>query len=519
MSHLVLARRYRPQTFADLIGQDVVVRTLRNALASGEVAHAYVFAGLRGVGKTTTARLLARALNCQLGPTPDPCGHCSACEDIAEGRALDVLEIDAASNRGIDDVRELRETARALPVRDRFRVFILDEAHQLSRDAWGALLKIIEEPPPHVVFVLASTDKQKFPATILSRCQQLDFRPVPAEVIRTHLATVAQAEGFALPEGAALLIAQSAEGSVRDALSLLDRVRAFAPAGIDEVAVAKVLGMPRFELVLALWDALMAGQVAGLLTLLRDAEAGGTDPVAVLDAVTGFAHAALLVACSPEAPVPYGAEQRPAVVARAQAAGEVRLLRLLGQLLEQRKLITEADNASLAVAVILGRAALWPRVRRVEELLAGQPLLPYVASPKAPAAQLSPPPEMPAMHSTPAQTDLRRRLAAPLDQAGLPLLAAAVISAAEVRLEEGVLSLVFPPAAIANGVAAQDSLAELTAAAKAAGIAGEVRVEATGEPTIASAAKDLRARVEAHEGVQRVLAIFGGRVERIEEKT
>lgn len=519
MSHLVLARRYRPQRFEDLIGQDVVVRTLRNALSSGETAHAYVFAGLRGVGKTTAARILARALNCERGPTPEPCGSCSACVDIAEGRALDVLEIDAASNRGIDDVRELRETARAMPVRDRYRVFILDEAHQLSRDAWGALLKIIEEPPPHVVFVLASTDKQKFPATILSRCQQLDFRPVPTDTLRAHLGEVARAEGFPLPDGAALMLAQAAEGSVRDALSLLDRVRAFAPAGVDEAAVAEVLGLPRFEVVLSAWDSLMAGDVAAVLQLLRDVEAGGTDAVAVFEALTLFAHTALLVACAPDAPIPYAADQRPAVTARAEAAGELRLVRLLGQLLEHRRLIAEADHSRLAVAVAMGRLALWPRVRQIEELLVGN-APPVAAGSRAPERQVPASPA-PQRARTPGDGggDLRRRLAAALDESGAHLLAAGVVSASAASVEGGVLHLVYPSSAAANGHAAQESLAEIAAAARAAGIAGEVRVDCAGVAPLPPAEPDeLRERVQAHEGVQRVLEIFGGRLERVEEK-
>ncbi len=517
VSHLVLARRYRPQRFEDLIGQDVVVRTLRNALASGETAHAYVFAGLRGVGKTTAARILARALNCQQGPTPDPCGECSACVDIAEGRALDVLEIDAASNRGIDDVRELRETARAMPVRDRFRVFILDEAHQLSRDAWGALLKIIEEPPPHVVFVLASTDKQKFPATILSRCQQLDFRPVPAETLRAHLAEVARAEGFALPDGAALMLAQSAEGSVRDALSLLDRVRAFSPTGVDETAVAEVLGLPRFEVVLKTWDALLGGDVAAVLQLLREVEAEGTDPVAVYEALTTFAHTALLLACAPDCPIPYAADQRPALVARAGAAGQLRLVRLLGQLVEHRRLIAEADQSRLAVAVALGRLALWPRVRLIEELLAGSGQAVAAGVPVSDGQVAAP---RLASEAGGTLGDLRRRLAAALDDAGAHLLAAGVVSASAARVEGGVLYLVYPSAAAANGQAAQEGLAELAGAARAAGIAQEVRVELS--PAVATPSSptpaELLLKVQSHEGVQRVLEIFGGKLERVEEK-
>ncbi|HLE61047.1 MAG TPA: DNA polymerase III subunit gamma/tau, partial [Thermoanaerobaculaceae bacterium] len=268
-SYQVLARRWRPQTFEDLVGQEVVVRTLRNALASRQIAHAYLFSGLRGVGKTTVARLLAKALNCDKGPTPEPCGECVPGEEIALGCSMDVLEMDAASNRGIDDVRELREVARVLPVRDRYRVFIVDEAHQLTKDAFGALLKILEEPPAHVVFILASTEKDKFPATILSRCLQVDFRPIPIELVVARLTRVAEKEGFQLTAGAAQLVARATEGSLRDALSLLDRVRAFAEGAVDENAVAEVVGLPPLETVLALWRALEGGDVAAALRVVR----------------------------------------------------------------------------------------------------------------------------------------------------------------------------------------------------------------------------------------------------------
>ena len=281
MTYQVLARRWRPQRFDDLVGQEVVVRSLRNALSSGQVAHAYLFSGLRGVGKTTVARLLAKALNCEKGPTADPCGVCETCVEIAGGSALDVLEMDAASNRGIDDVRELREVARVLPVRDRYRVFIIDEAHQLTDAAFNALLKILEEPPAHVVFVLASTEKDKFPATILSRCQQLDFRPIASEVIVARLVKIAAEEGFTLSPGAAHIIARATEGSLRDALSLLDRVRAFADAGIDEAAVTEVLGLPPQEVLLALWEALAAGDAPAALGIVREEERLGRDTIAL----------------------------------------------------------------------------------------------------------------------------------------------------------------------------------------------------------------------------------------------
>src|SRR5437660_7353199 len=228
--YLVLARKYRPQRFADLTGQEHVVRTLVNALKTGRVAHALLFTGPRGCGKTTSARILARALNCvgpdgkRTEPNPEPCGACTPCLEIAAGTDLDVQEIDAASNNGVDDVRALREAAKYLPARDRYKVYIVDEVHMLSGAAFNALLKTLEEPPGHIKFLLATTDPQKLPATILSRVQRHNFQLVPLGKIVARLREIAQAEGVQASDGALALVGRQAQGSMRDALSLLDQL-------------------------------------------------------------------------------------------------------------------------------------------------------------------------------------------------------------------------------------------------------------------------------------------------------
>src|SRR6186713_662906 len=259
MSYQVLARKYRPQRFDDVVGQDVVTRTLRNAIASKRLAHAFVFAGSRGCGKTTTARILARALNCEKGPTPDPCGVCDACVEIAQGRDIDVLEIDAASHTGIDNIREVVITGLSFaPARDRYKVFIIDEVHQLSTASFNALLKSIEEPPAHVVFMMATTELHKIPDTILSRSQVFEFRTIPTKAIAQQLRRIAEAEKLDVSDAALALIARSAEGSMRDAQSALDQVIAFAGSTIGTDDVSTVLGLVGRDLLMDVIDAVVA---------------------------------------------------------------------------------------------------------------------------------------------------------------------------------------------------------------------------------------------------------------------
>ncbi len=259
MSYQVLARKWRPQRFDEVIGQEPVTRTLRNALSSGRLAHAFVFAGPRGSGKTTTARILAKALNCIKGPTADPCGECDACVEIAQGRDIDVLEIDAASHTGIDNIREVVIAGLSItPVRDRYKIFIIDEVHQLSPQSFNALLKSIEEPPAHVIFMMATTELHKIPDTIQSRSQVFEFRTIAATAIVRQLRTIATAEGLDVPDAALALVARAAEGSMRDAQSALDQVMAFAGRTITVDEVSTVLGLVGRDLLFELIEAVVA---------------------------------------------------------------------------------------------------------------------------------------------------------------------------------------------------------------------------------------------------------------------
>jgi len=278
MAYQVLARKWRPQRFDDVIGQEGVTRTLRNAITSRRVAQAFVFAGQRGSGKTTTARILARALSCVKGPTADPCGECDACVEIAQGRDIDVLEIDAASHTGIDTIREvIIEGLSFAPVRNRYKVFIIDEVHQLSTPSFNALLKSIEEPPAHVIFMMATTELHKIPDTILSRSQVFEFRTIPIRLIATHLRTIADAEGIDVSEPALLLIARAAEGSMRDAQSAFDQVISFAGTTITVDDVSIVLGLVGRDLLFDLLDAVVAEDGPAAFALADRAVEAGHD--------------------------------------------------------------------------------------------------------------------------------------------------------------------------------------------------------------------------------------------------
>jgi len=301
-NYRVLARKYRPSDFDSLIGQEAMVRTLSNAIDTGRLAHAFVLTGVRGVGKTTTARIIAKALNCTAhdGPTINPCGKCENCLSIAESRHVDVLEMDAASRTGVDDIREIIESVRYAPVSARYKIYIIDEVHMLSKNAFNALLKTLEEPPEHVKFIFATTEIRKLPVTVLSRCQRFDLKRVEADTLIAHLAKLVDAENAKAEDGALKLIARAAEGSVRDSLSLLDQAIAHGAGDVSETQVRDMLGLADRAQVLDLFEQVMKGEIREALTTLRSQYDAGADPAVVLNDLLEVTHWLTRLKVTPE---------------------------------------------------------------------------------------------------------------------------------------------------------------------------------------------------------------------------
>jgi DNA polymerase-3 subunit gamma/tau len=379
MAYLVLARKYRPQTFTEMTGQEHVVRTLSNALKSGQLAHAFLFTGPRGVGKTTAARLVAKAVNCEKGPTPEPCGRCVACTEITEGRAVDVVEIDAASNNGVDNVRDIVEAVQYQPARDRYKVFVIDEVHMLSTGAFNALLKTLEEPPPHVKFVLATTDVHRVPETIVSRCQRFDFHRLTSQQIAEQLGRVAKAEGMSLSEASLGLLARAAEGGMRDALSLLDQVRAACGDAADDAQVAEAVGAVDSASILRIASALVGRDGALLLAELEQLYERGHEMKRVAEEIVRCLRNTLVAKLVPAAQLDLTEAERAGLAPLAQAADATQLTRLFDicqhAVIEVK--LAEQPRYALEVALLKG-CALAPGaqvselIARLEEIAGGR---------------------------------------------------------------------------------------------------------------------------------------------------
>ncbi len=562
VSYRALALKYRPRTFSEIVGQETVVRTLQNALRSGRIGHAFLLTGTRGVGKTTSARILAKALNCAKadGPTAEPCLECASCTEIAAGSSLDVQEIDGASNNGVENVRELRESARYNPSRDRFKVWVIDEVHMLSTAAFNALLKTLEEPPPRVKFIFATTDYHKVPDTILSRCQQYDFKQLSTRQLHDHLRHVAKEEGIAISEAALGRVARAAEGSVRDALSLFDQVLAYSGAEVKDEDLATLLGLVDRELLTGASRAVLEADAGALLRLVDALAAAGADyRTYCRELLLHFRELLLLkVAPGEEALLQeLTAEERAAIQPLADAFSEDDLLRALDLLGRAELELRNATDPRVALELVLLKLCSLRRLLplaellgRAERLLGGAPAsapapraLPAApATAPRPSPAPAPVPARPAPAPAPAAAPARRGAPAPApppadaptlspeasaDELLAALQAAAAtrpslltpVRAATARREGGTLVLE-PEADYAAFVSshAGDYEELLKRAGARVKLKVEARSAAAAEPTPQQKKREeLIQEAAADPAVQVTLDLFGGRVVDVRE--
>jgi len=466
MAYEVLARKWRPQQFDDVVGQRHVTDTLKNAIKTGRIAHAYLFVGPRGIGKTTIARIFAKALNCEKGPTATPCDKCDSCREIMSGRSLDVIEIDGASNRGIEHIRNLRENVCYAPARGPYKIYIIDEVHMLTSESFNALLKTLEEPPPHVKFVFATTEPHKILPTILSRCQRFDLLPIPNQEIITHLGMIAKAEKIDIDEDALLAIARGAEGGLRDAESALDQLVSFCGAKIREPDVMSVFGLVSRQMLERLVDAMLAGDISAVVKQVAELADSGKDMLRVVHELLEYFRNILVYHASKgsEEMLGLGAAQMEAVKRQSESAGPERILQIIEILTDTASRLGRALSRRTLLEIALIRCSRAATAVSIDTILSQIAALRDGVPAEGPAAdagekkKYSEPPVAVTPPSAPEPAVLSAD-----NQAGIELLAAQwreivervaqnapmargyLLDAKPVRLEDGALFIGFDP--------------------------------------------------------------------------
>jgi len=372
MGYQVITRKYRPQYFSEVIGQEHVTRTLQNAISAKRLHHAYLFTGTRGVGKTTVARILAKALNCEKGPAQEPCGKCASCIDISEGKDLDVFEIDGASNTSVDDVREMREHLRYLPSRGRYKIYIIDEVHMLSTAAFNALLKTLEEPPPHVVFILATTEPTKIPPTVLSRCQRYDFRRIQPPLIMDALQKIAKEEGVSIDEDALFVIAVEADGSMRDAESLLDQAVAFAGNKITYDAIKEMIGFADRSKLRELVKHIIEGNTQGALSIVSEVYESGGNLVRLVEDMAVWLHEILVykISADENSIIHIPSEDRAFIQEVSKLAGKPKLEQMFELCYEGLEKVGRTKYQKMFVELLVSELSGVEERERLDELIA-----------------------------------------------------------------------------------------------------------------------------------------------------
>ena len=369
--YLALARKYRPQKFGELIGQSSICKTLQNSIAMNKVYPALIFSGMKGVGKTSAARILAKALNCEQGPAIEPCNQCPTCQEITDDNSADYLEIDGASNNGVNEVRSLRETVKYKPIKNRFRMVVIDEVHMLSTAAWNALLKTIEEPPEHTIFIMATTDFHKIPATIVSRCQHFEFKRIPHEVIQTVLTEICKKEKIKISDYALRLIARSAEGSLRDAKKILDQAIAISQGNVNDQDVADILGVIDEEIFIALTAAVFEKDRQAIITRIDDLSARGIDLRFFYIEYLKFFRDLIVVKSIPDADKLHSLnpENMAEIKKLIAPVSEIELLRYFNAVKEMDQMIKNTENPSVILEFMFLKLSYFPALVEIEEVL------------------------------------------------------------------------------------------------------------------------------------------------------